>query len=927
MISDHRQRIEKLYQDVRACTSQAQRESLLAAAEPRLRQEVEAMLAQEAGDPTVTLAPIVSGLQIEQYRIESKLGEGGMGSVYRALDTKLNRPVAIKFLSDHLADAAARRRFQREAQLASSLNHPHIVTVYDVGELGGRQYLVTQYADGGTLKDWAQEQQRTWNQVVDLLTGVADGLAAAHQAGIVHRDIKPANILVAKNGYAKIADFGLAKLTEGNDLDTARTLSEGHTKPGMMLGTIAYMSPEHVSGLPLDERSDIFSFGIVLYELLAGKRPFGGASSLEVLQTILHGEPQPLGRQIPASLSSVVEKALEKAPAERYQSMREMVVDLKRVARQKVQAGIAPEMPSRSPTRRYPRRWMAVSGLAMALAVAAALWFMRREPSASENPLANSETRRLTDFEGAETDVAISRDGRFVAFRSDRDGPVDTWVTQVGSANFVNLTHGSLRTVFVGNEGFSPDGSEIWLTSIPGGERLRMVPLMGGNPRAFLTEHAMEPTWSPNGSRVVFQTSDPRDPVFVADGAGGNPKQIFIGVEDGTHNHFPTWSKDGKWVYFVSGNWASRAMNIWRISPTGEKPERLTDLSTDIRYLRPLDGRTMLYVAPDQNGAGPWLWAFDTEQKTSRRISSGLEIYTSVDVSTDGRRLAASVSSPTAKLWRVPVLDHPAVEGDAMPDNVPTVRAFAPRFGGTSLFYLSSSDGNDGLWRYDKGQAVEIWKGSDGPLREPTAVSFDGRRVAVVLRKKQRRTLHTLSADGGDVRPLGEKIDVTSAAAWSPDGQWIAVSGDDGTGPGIFKIPVLGGDPIRLTRGEASNPVWSPDGSLIVYTGPIVSSLGPLEIVNPDGKSVKGPAIQVRLGGERYRFVPRSKQLVYIAGTVVEKANFWLVDLDTRKTRQLSSFDATSTRTFDVTPDGKEIVFDRLRENSDIVTIDLLNKP
>ncbi len=245
----------------------------------------------ERGDPSIPVGHRIGG-----YQVQAPLGAGGMGVVYRALDTKLNRPVAIKLLSDDLADAAARRRFQREAQTASSLNHPHIVTVYDVGEVDGRQYLVTEFVDGGTLKDWAQATKRTWRQIIELLTGVADGLAAAHAAGIVHRDIKPENILVAKNGYAKLADFGLAKLWEATDsLAVTRTLSAGHTRPGMIVGTIAYMSPEQAAGQPVDARSDIFSFGVVLYELLAGRRPFEGATDLERLQALISRPAPPLG--------------------------------------------------------------------------------------------------------------------------------------------------------------------------------------------------------------------------------------------------------------------------------------------------------------------------------------------------------------------------------------------------------------------------------------------------------------------------------------------------------------------------------------------------------------------------------------------------------------------------------------------------------
>src|SRR5689334_22979757 len=261
--------------------------------------------------------PLNAGTQLGVYKIESVLGEGGMGTVYRALDTKLNRPVAIKVLSDELADAPARRRFQREAQMASSLNHPHILTVHDAGEFKGRQYLVTEFVDGGTLKDWARTQKRTWREVVELLIGVADGLATAHAAGILHRDVKPQNVLVTKSGYAKLADFGLAKLGEPSTPEgETRTLTEGITQPGLVVGTVAYMSPEQAAGQRVDARSDVFSFGVLLYEMLASQRPFVGSSNLEVLQAIVHATPLPLGAEIPQAVRRVIEKALQKNPAE-----------------------------------------------------------------------------------------------------------------------------------------------------------------------------------------------------------------------------------------------------------------------------------------------------------------------------------------------------------------------------------------------------------------------------------------------------------------------------------------------------------------------------------------------------------------------------------------------------------------------------------
>jgi eukaryotic-like serine/threonine-protein kinase len=333
---------------------------------------------------------LAAGTKLGPYEIIVPIGAGGMGEVYRALDTKLNRPVAVKLLSEEVADAAARRRFQREAQTASSLNHPHIVTVHDAGEIEGRQYLVTEYVDGGTLKDWAKhpesKDRRTCREVLELLVGVADGLSTAHDAGILHRDIKPANILITRSGYAKLADFGLAKLVEApvpheaTPDEATRTLTEKHTRPGVVVGTIAYMSPEQASGKPLDARSDIFSFGVVLYQMLTGRRPFEGATDLETLQTIIHGTREPLPADVPAALRGVVDKALEKDPVKRYQSMREMVVDLRRLIRQSGE--IVP--PSPSPGRRW---WWAASLILVTLVAAVAtIWFRTRQPTGSAQP-------------------------------------------------------------------------------------------------------------------------------------------------------------------------------------------------------------------------------------------------------------------------------------------------------------------------------------------------------------------------------------------------------------------------------------------------------------------------------------------------------------------------------------------------------------
>jgi Tol biopolymer transport system component/predicted Ser/Thr protein kinase len=924
MTPDHWQQVERLYRQARAAHTTEERAKVLASADPDLRREVEALLANEPADSTETLATplgIGAGFTIGHYRIESKLGEGGMGSVYKAVDTKLNRPVAIKFLSSDLADAEARRRFQREAQMASSLNHPHIVTVYDAGEIDGRQYLVTEYVDGGTLRDWASKDKRSWKQIVDLLTGIADGLAAAHQAGIVHRDIKPSNILVAKNGYAKLADFGLAKLAEGTQIDVARTLSQGGTRPGVIVGTIAYMSPEQASGQELDARSDIFSLGVVLYELLAGRRPFSGATDLEVLQTIIHGSPERLPESIPPPLCNVVEKALEKEPSERFQSAREMVVDLRRLVRNKPQAS---SPTAATPARKTHAKWALPLAVAAALAVGFGLWNRLGRLTELPNPLDGARFTRLTDFEGMEANPAISPDGKFFAFISDRDGVADIWLGQTANGNLRNLTGGKINNIRgpLRNIGFNGDGSDIWVAGIQS-RRLQLLPLVGGNPRNFLGETAAEVAWSPDGTRLVYHLRDPGDAMLIADGSGANPRTLLAAGPPDEHRHFQAWSLDSKWIYFARGRPATREMDLWRVPSGGGDPEQITHVKTDVASPTPINARTLLYVARDADGAGPWLWALDLENRRSSRITQGLEHYTAVAASANGSRLVATVVNSQVNLWTVPILDRPANELDVKLFQLPTARASASRFGKETLFYLSSRDGAEGLWIFQKGQAAEIWKGSNGPLLSPPAVSPDGRSVAIAIRQDARVPWNLLGSDGTGLRPLTGEVDARGTASWSPDGNWIVTGGSDSSGPGLFKIPVNGGPPARLRSGPALDPVWSPDGNLIVYGGANVFTNVPLVGVRPDGTPVNLPQIVVRRDGERARFMPDGKGLVYMQNETLAQ-DFWLLDLATMRSRKLTAFNNTDAmRTFDVTPDGKQIVFDRLRENSDIVLIDL----
>jgi Tol biopolymer transport system component len=575
------------------------------------------------------------------------------------------------------------------------------------------------------------------------------------------------------------------------------------------------------------------------------------------------------------------------------------------------------------------RRQVYWAVLAVVVVISTSVWFHRTEYF-WKSPITDARFQTVTDFGVVEQAAALSPDGHFVAFLSDRDGPVDVWITQVGSGQFHNLTRGSageLVNPSVRTLGFSPDGALVtfWVRKQNAGNsgdiNIWAVPTLGGEPRLYL-EGAAELDWSRDGSRLAYHTPGPGDPLYISDGISRAQDRPIFTARAGLHSHFPTWSPDRKFIYFVQGALPDK-LDIWRIRSNGGTPERITSQNARVTYPVLLDRNTLMYLATDPDGSGPSLYSIDVDRRIPHRLSSDLYRYTSLSASADGRRVVATLANPKRTLWRLPIGDAPAQTAAATPIALTTTTGFSPRLGDGFLVYLSATGTGESIWKLANETATELWSGKEAQIFGGPAISPDGRSIAFSVRQRGQSLLYVMQADGNNPRIVATSLELQGAPAWAPDGNSITTAANDHGVPHLFRVPVAGGSPELLVREYSVDPAWAPDGGYVVYSGADIGTTFQLKAATPAAEPHSLPLLTLTRGARHVTFLRGQPALVLLRGDMQHK-NLWVVDLNTGAERQLTNFAADfDIRDFDISPDGREVVLERVQDRSDVVILDL----
>jgi len=754
------------------------------------------------------------GKRVGPYEIVSRLGAGGMGEVWRARDLRLGREVAIKVLPPELAaDPERRRRFEREARAMAALSHPNVVEIHDVGVHEGEPYLVEELLDGESLRVRLVDGALGVRETLELGVQIARGLAAAHDKRIVHRDLKPGNVIITRNGTAKIVDFGLAKVMEAAPEEKTVTAVAGSTGVGRVMGTVAYMAPEQARGHVVDHRADIFALGVVLYEMLAGERPFGGETASDVIASLLRDRPPPLPDTVPSLLRRIVARCLEKRPEDRFASAHDVALVIQAGqsrGSQPLRAEILQSRRRRRSDRMRP--WIVGAFVIFGLAGVWA-WFAARHRGA---PLPQFRPRQVTSRPGVEGAPAISPAGTEIAYSGNDAGSPDIWVVDARGGQPLRLT--SLPGAET-DPAWLPDGSAVVFVD-QAGERssIAKVPRFGGSPVCLVTD-GYEPAISPDGRRIAFTRQAPNGFLRVFEAPLDAPERarMVSGVEGGLWDHNnPAWSPDGREVAYQDQN------DVWVVPVAGGPPRNVTgDHAADFDPAWSADGRHV-YFASLREGTGA-IWRVARSGGQPERVTIGTGSERSPSVSADGRRLAYATHDETTTL----VLVDTATGRRTRIEESRLVYGHTLAPDGGALAFVSNREGEFDLWllRLRDGRPVgepERLTDQGGTCASP-AFSPDGAWLAYHRIAGGQRDVWVIAAAGGVGVNLTDHAASDAFPDWAPDGRRIAFVSDRGGASQVWVAGVAGGrpagEPVQLTRasGAVFLPAWSPDGRSVAY--------------------------------------------------------------------------------------------------------------
>lgn len=817
-------------------------------------------------------AELKTGQSLGPYVIDSFIGRGGMGQVYLATDTRLNRKVALKLLPSSVTkDPERTRRFEQEARAASALNHPNIITIYEIAEADSALMIAAEFVEGETLRRRLNAGALTLKEVLEIGIQIADALTAAHKAGIIHRDIKPENIMIRPDGYAKVLDFGLAKLSEPKPIESlAEAPTQLKTGAGVVIGTIGYMSPEQARGQAVDARSDIFNLGTVIYEMVARQGPFTGETPSDVFAAILKSEPTSLSAvapNTPVELARIVHKALRKDRDERYQVVKDLLIDLRSLKedldfKAKLEQSTTPNsssslsstipeaataimQPAQQTSSYGPTDWIRRNKLAAILTVLLATALIggfyafatRNRTSPVPPPQITQQTESLrpsqiTTWVGFDSYPSLSPDGNSIAYSSDRNGKFEIYIKQ--------LTAGGREVQLTADESenfqpaWSPDGKLIAFTSKRRGG-IWIVPSLGGNARQ-LTEGGSYPSWSPDGSMIAYQSTGIGDDLgAIASGAllpatiwvipslGGEARRITeVGNPEGGHGS-PSWSPDGKRIVFAS--YDPEKTEVWMVT-LGGQPRKL------IRGFDPIfapDGKHVYFASFGQslNFGLSKIAVSDTGDPLGDPVQLVPAVtgrFKHPSISADGKKIVYGTVAVNSNIWSVPLSPK---TGDVAGPPVALTRDTSYRNsspmvspdGARIAYHVIRVGTHSDVYTMDI-DGTNATQLTTNPDRDERPSWYpDGDQLAFLSRREGKDSIWSLSLKSGRERKLFALDQDITFARISPDAKHFVFNSKKGGTTNLWIIPASGGEPKQLTFDKEAMGFgcWSPDSNFIAF--------------------------------------------------------------------------------------------------------------